>query len=292
VKKIKILFIINPISGTGKQKSVDALIDKHIDRDKFEYSIVYTKTGGDATKISKEAIGENFNIIVAVGGDGSINEIAKSIVNTNVSLGIIPTGSGNGLANHLHIPIKLIPAIEVINRNKTTNIDTASINKNLFVSIAGMGFDGLISKKYANVNKRGFWPYFRLVTEEFQKYKPKTYKIFIDGKKIMVDALMINFANTDQFGYNTSIAPEAKINDGMIDVAILQKPPLIKIPYLVHLLYHKKIHHSKFMQLIKAKEVVVFQKKKRVVNVDGEAIKLGKRIKVRIKPASLKIIIP
>ncbi|MCD4681561.1 MAG: diacylglycerol kinase family lipid kinase [Bacteroidales bacterium] len=292
MKKIKILFIINPISGTGKQKSVKALIDKHIDRDKFEYSIVYTKAGGDATKISKEAIGENFNIIVAVGGDGSINEIARSIVNTNVSLGIIPTGSGNGLANHLHIPLKLIPAIKVINRNKTTNIDTASINKHLFVSIAGMGFDGLISKKYAKVNKRGFWPYFRLVTEEFQKYKPKTYKIFIDGKKTIVDALMINFANTDQFGYNTSIAPEAKINDGMIDVAILQKPPLIKIPYLVHLLYHKKIHHSKLMQLIKAKEVVVFQKKKRVVNVDGEAIKLGKRIKVRIKPASLKIIIP
>lgn len=292
MKKIKILFIINPISGTGKQKSVKALIDKNIDRDKFEYSIVYTKAGGDATKISKEAIGENFNIIVAVGGDGSINEIARSIVNTNVSLGIIPTGSGNGLANHLHIPLKLIPAIKVINRNKTTNIDTASINKHLFVSIAGMGFDGLISKKYAKVNKRGFWPYFRLVTEEFQKYKPKTYKIFIDGKKTIVDALMINFANTDQFGYNTSIAPEAKINDGMIDVAILQKPPLIKIPYLVHLLYHKKIHHSKFMQLIKAKEVVVFQKKRRVINVDGEAIKLGKRIKVRIKPASLKIIIP
>jgi len=290
--KKKILFIINPISGTGKQRSVTDLINKHLDHDKFVYQITYTKMAGDGVQISKQAMDENIDTIVAVGGDGSVNEIASAIVNSKVSLGIIPTGSGNGLANHLNIPLKLSSAIEVINQEKVTHIDTATINNQLFLSIAGMGFDGLISKEYAKAKNRGFWPYFRIVTEEFKNYYPKRYNIVIDGKEKEVRALMINFANTDQFGYNTSIAPEAKINDGLIDVCILQKPPIIKLPFLVHLLFLKKIHHSKFMELIKAKEVVVYQKKARMINIDGEAIELGKKVEVKVNPSSLKLIIP
>ncbi len=290
--KKKILFIINPISGTGKQRSVEDLILKYLDHNYFEYKIAYTKMAGDGIRLSKEALDKNFDTIVAVGGDGSINEIATAIVNSKVCLGIIPTGSGNGLANHLNIPLNLASAIEILNRNKVANIDTATINQQLFISIAGMGFDGLISKKYAKVKKRGFWPYFRLVTEEFNNYKPKSYKMIIDGEKMDIRALMINFANTDQFGYNTSIAPHAKINDGLIDVCILQKPPLIKLPFLVNLLFLKKIHRSKFMQLIKAREVIVYQKKNRWVNVDGEAVKTGTKLKIIVHPSSLKVIIP
>lgn len=290
--KKKILFIVNPISGTGKQTDIELKIDEFIDKENFDYAIVYTSKQRNGSSLSKKAVDNGVDIIVAVGGDGSINEIAGNIKNTDVSLGIIPAGSGNGLANHLKIPLKTSDAIKVINQNKTINIDTANINKQLFISIAGLGFDGLISKKYAKEKKRGFWPYFRLVTEEFHRYKQKKYKLVIDGKKSKIKAMMINFANTDQFGYNTSIAPEAKVNDGLIDVCILQKPPIIKIPYIVHLLFHKKIHHSKYMDLIKARKVVVTQNKNRMINVDGEALKLGKKIRVKINPSSLKVIVP
>ena len=286
------LFIINPISGTGKQENLEAIIDEFIDKDQFEYSFCFTKNKNEGTRLSSKALQEKTDIIIAVGGDGSINDIARSIVNTEISLGIIPAGSGNGLANHLKIPLKIQGAINVINRNKTIKIDTATINNQLFISIAGLGFDGLISKEYSKVTNRGFWPYFKLVTEEFNKYKERKYDILIDGKRTKVKAMMINFANTDQFGYNTSIAPEAKINDGLIDVCILQKPPIIKIPYIVHQLFHKKIHHSKYLELIKAREVVVKQNKNRHINIDGEAMKLGKKIRVKINPASLKIIVP
>lgn len=290
--KGKIIFIVNPKSGTGKQKLIEALIKENLDHDKYNYKIVYTKYQGEGRKLAGEAIGKKTDIIVVVGGDGSINEVASAIVNSNIILGIIPAGSGNGFANHLNIPLKINQAIQVINKKNVISIDTATINNKLFISIAGLGFDGHISKKYARVGKRGFWPYFRLVTEEFGKYKPKTYEIIIDGKRIRKTAMMINFANTDQFGYNTSIAPEAKINDGLIDVCILQKPPVIKLPYLVHLLYHKKIHQSRFMELHKAKKVIVKQSKKRTINIDGEAMKLGKKVEVKIDPLSLRIIVP
>ncbi len=290
--KKKILFIINPKSGIGKYKLLASYIEKALDKDLFDYDILYTKYAGHGTELAQEAVRKSYNIVVVSGGDGTINEIAKALVGSETLLGIIPVGSGNGLAHHLKIPINPIQAIEIINKTKSITIDTANVNNNLFVSIAGVGFDALVAKKFTKVKRRGFLSYFKIIAKEYPKYKPLNYVINIDGKQFARKALFISFANSDQFGYNTTIAPKAKIDDGMIDVCIVKKIPIIELPFLAHLLYWKQIDKSKFIETIKGKKIIIEQEKKSTVNIDGEAVKLEKDLVVKINPLSLKIIIP
>ena len=290
--KKKILFIINPKSGIGKYKLLASYIENALDKDLFDYDILYTKYAGHGTELAQEAVRKSYDIVVVSGGDGTLNEIAKALVGSETLLGIIPVGSGNGLAHHLKIPINPIQAIEIINKTKSITIDTANVNNNLFVSIAGVGFDALVAKKFTKVKRRGFLSYFKIIAKEYPKYKPLNYIINIDGKQFARKALFISFANSDQFGYNTTIAPKAIIDDGMIDVCIVKKIPIIELPFLAHLLYWKQIDKSKFIETIKGKKIIIEQEKKSTVNIDGEAVKLEKDLVVKINPLSLKIIIP
>ena len=290
--KKKILFIINPKSGIGKYKLLASYIENALDKDLFDYDILYTKYAGHGTELAQEAVRKSYDIVVVSGGDGTLNEIAKALVGSETLLGIIPVGSGNGLAHHLKIPINPIQAIEVINKTKSITIDTAYVNDNLFVSIAGVGFDALVAKKFTKVKRRGFLSYFKIIAKEYPKYKPLNYVTNIDGKQFARKALFISFANSDQFGYNTTIAPKAIIDDGMIDVCIVKKIPIIELPFLAHLLYWKQIDKSKFIETIKGKKFLIEQEKKSTVNIDGEAVKLEKDLVVKINPLSLKIIIP
>jgi len=290
--KKKILFIINPKSGIGKYKLLASYIENALDKDLFDYDILYTKYAGHGTELAQEAVRKSYDIVVVSGGDGTLNEIAKALVGSETLLGIIPVGSGNGLAHHLKIPINPIQAIEIINKTKSITIDTAYVNNNLFVSIAGVGFDALVAKKFTKVKRRGFLSYFKIIAKEYPKYKPLNYVINIDGKQFARKALFISFANSDQFGYNTTIAPKAIIDDGMIDVCIVKKIPIIELPFLAHLLYWKQIDKSKFIETIKGKKIIIEQEKKSTVNIDGEAVKLEKDLVVKINPLSLKIIIP
>jgi len=292
--KKNILFIINPISGRkpSVKEKIKSLIDNILDKEKYNYKIQNTNRKDHAIEISKNAVKEGFDIIVVVGGDGSINEVAQSIVNTDVILGIIPLGSGNGLAHHLKIPLKPENAIEVINQFKIKKIDTASCNDKVFVSIAGIGFDARVAKKFAKTRKRGFLSYLKIIIKEYPFYKPRDYEINIDGKQIQRNAFIINFANSDQFGYDTTIAPNAKIDDGLIDVCIVKKVPLVELPISAHLLYWKQIDKSRFIEIIKAKNIIIKRKKKSTVNIDGEPVKLAKELEIKINPLSLKVIVP
>lgn len=290
--KKKVVFIVNPISGVVKKDNVVEKIKNNIDQSKFDYIIQYTEGPGHATDICFQHVEMGTDYVVAVGGDGSVNEIAKGLVGTEVTLGIIPAGSGNGLAHHLKIPLNYKKAIDVINHGNSIKIDTGSINEKLFVSIAGIGFDGFVAKNFAKSDRRGFLTYLRIVTEEYPNYKPKKYTIEIGDKRIKTRALFLAFANSDQFGYHTSIAPNAQIDDGLLDVIIMKKPPIIEIPLLASLLYWRKIDKSKYIEIVKASELRVKTKKERWVNIDGEPMKLGNELNVKIHPQSLNIITP
>ena len=290
--KKRIIFIVNPISGVSKKGQLVKQIKSTIDDSKFEYEIIYTEGPGHATEICQEYTAIQTDTIVAVGGDGSVNEVAKGLVGSDTALGIIPAGSGNGLAHHLKIPVNYRKAIELINKHRVIKIDTGSINDKLFISIAGIGFDGFVAQKFAQNSRRGFLTYARIVAEEYPTYKPKTYKININGKVINTKALFIGFANSDQFGYRTSIAPHAKIDDGLLDVIIMQKPLVIEIPILASLLYWRKIDLWKNIEIIKASELTVEMEKERWVNVDGEPMQLGEKLNIKVNPQSLNFIAP
>jgi YegS/Rv2252/BmrU family lipid kinase len=292
VQRKKIRFIINPISGVGRKPIIEKAINDNIDRDNFEHEIVYTKAANHATELSREAAENNYDIVVAVGGDGSVNEVAKGIIGTNTSLGIIPAGSGNGLAHHLKISSNPAKAVKIINETNSILIDTVKINDETFISIAGIGFDALVAKKYAKEGKRGFWSYFKIVTREYINYKPKKYSLNIDGNLYERNALLISFANSSQFGYHASIAPYAELSDGFVDVCICKKVPLIEAPLIANLLYLKQIDKTKYIEIIKAKNVTILRKRNKIVNLDGEPVKLNKTLNINVIPKSLRIIIP
>jgi len=288
----RIVFIVNPKSGIFSKESIDETVSNSLDTRKYSYIVEFTKRPGHAAEISRHYANAGADIVIAVGGDGSVNEVVQGIVGTNVSLGIIPGGSGNGLAHFLKIPLNHKKAIDLINAGKTAKIDTGSINGHIFVSIAGIGFDGLVARRFAKERFRGFIAYLKVVAEVYPGYKPKKYILELNNQIIKTRALFIVFANSDQFGFKTTIAPDASIDDGLLDITVMQKPPLIEIPLLAGLLYWRKIDKSKFLQIYKAREAIVETRRNRWVNIDGEPKKLGKKLTVKVHPLSLNVIIP
>ena len=291
--KQRICFIINPVSGRLRHKNIVGQINDGIDKQKFEISIKFTEAGGHAKLLCQEALENKFNIIVAVGGDGTINEVASQMLYSECILGIIPGGSGNGLARHLDIPLSVKKAIQLINESYHIKIDTAKVNDQIFISIAGIGFDALVAKEFAGSKKRGFITYSKIVATRFLKYKPKKYKLtFEDGTVIKTRALFIAFANSNQFGYNTQIAPNALLNDGKLDICIAQKPPLVEMPIIANLMLLKKIDKSPHVLIIQSSSVIVERSRNSVVNIDGEPMKIKTKLNVKVEPQSLNIIIP
>ncbi len=288
----RILFIVNPVSGIGKQRGVEKLISERLDKDKFKAEIAYTKEAGHATEISRQAAIDGIDIVAAVGGDGTVNETAAGLVGTETALAIIPSGSGNGLARHLEIPMNLKHAIDIVNSGKRMKIDTATINDQLFVNVAGIGFDASVAKKFAVAGKRGFSTYLKITTSSYMNYEPKQYSLVIDGKVVKRRALLISFANSSQFGNNTSIDPGASVNDGYIDVCIMGKIPWWKTLFLAPLLFLKKFDQTKYIEIIRAKEVIVKRKKGKNVHLDGDPKLMGKELTMKVNPLSLTVIVP
>ena len=291
MKKLKICFIYNPISGVRKFGRIEDQIRNNLDLDKFDYVIRETKSPKDAMRISSAAVQDNFDIIVAAGGDGTINEVVQGIGKASVMLGIIPIGSGNGLARHLGIPLEPEKALKLLNHLNTKTIDIASINGYPFASIAGLGFDARVANKYRKLKKRGFYGYFRVVTKEFFRYREREYTLTFNDQQITRKALLLSIANSNQFGYNTIIAPTAEPDDGVLDVVIMKKFPIGEIPRMIGLLFTGKIDQSSYIESFKTTEIFIVRKRGKRVNIDGEAIKMGREIFIRIQPAAIKVIV-
>lgn len=290
--KKKILFIINPISGIGKQKKVEQALETYLDKEKFDYQINYTSYAHHATALSLAAVLKGFDIVVAVGGDGSINDCVKGLVSTGVTLGIIPAGSGNGLARCLNLPLSVEDAIKCINNQKSMDMDSIKLNDTVYASIAGVGFDALIAREFAKTHTRGFQPYLKLVLQHYPQYKQQDYTLIIDGKEITTQALFISFANSTQFGFNTEIAPNAELDDGLIDVVIVKKPPLPLLLWTAQLLFFNQFDKSIYVETHQARHIVVKNKGKIGVNLDGEYTEFNGDLDFSIEEKSLNVIIP
>lgn len=290
--KERILFIVNPISGVGRQKNVVGRIETDVDRDRYEPEIRFTERAGHATELAKLAVDEGIQTVVAVGGDGTVNEIGQALIGTETALGILPAGSGNGLARHLRIPFNFTRAIRIINERNVRKIDTATINDRAFLSIAGVGYDAFVAKQFAKSPKRGFFTYLSIVSGEYLTYKSKKYILNIDGKEITRRALLITFANSNQWGNNTSIDPKASLTDGLIDVCIVKRVPFLLVPFYAPMLFTRIFHKTHYVEIIQARNVTVTRKKGKSVHFDGDPSKLGQILEMKVNPLSLQVIVP
>ncbi|MDP1747652.1 MAG: YegS/Rv2252/BmrU family lipid kinase [Bacteroidota bacterium] len=289
--KKKICFIVNPISGVGRHKVVEKLIDQHLNRTLFDYEIVYTKAAKHATELAKQAVATDFNIVVAVGGDGSVNEVARGLIGSTTAMAIMPAGSGNGFARHMKIPLDLKKAMNIINNAKEASIDTIQLNNETFINVAGVGFDAHIGWEFAKFGKRGFSSYLKVIIREFPKFKVQDYELIINGIPLHKKAFLISFANGSQWGNNAHIAPLADVADGLMDIAILKNFSFWNVISIGYKLFRKTIYLSPHLETIKAKEVLVKQTNS-IAHIDGEPIEVGHSISIKVNPLSLRVIIP
>lgn len=292
--KEKILFIVNPISGHHDKSKFPSIVEKLIDKDKYDYTITLTEYGGHAVELTKQAIENQYDIIVAVGGDGTINEVATTMIGASQTFAIVPYGSGNGLARHLHLPLKPDKVItEVINKGVKSKIDTAAMNGVPYISIAGVGFDAIIADFFAQDPHRGIKTYVKLVTKEYLHFQPKKYHLILDGKEeIECEPFFISFANSNQFGSNAVVSPTASLNDGLLDVCIFKKPNMLQVPYVATRLLTQKIDRTHFVDIHKAQKIQVIRENDEIANIDGEAVMMPKDITIEINPLSLNILLP
>ncbi len=288
----KILFIVNPVSGSGRQKRIGGLIERYLDKSRYQSRIHFTERKGHAIELAKAAVAEGVTVVVAVGGDGTVNEVGQGLVGSKTALAIIPTGSGNGLARHLKIPRNFRKALGIINQGKRYTIDTATLNGSFFVNVAGVGFDAHVARKFEKTTQRGFLSYFSISTSAYTRYRPKKYTITVDGNVFIRRALMVSFANSSQFGNNTTIAPKATLDDGLIDVCILRKLPFWKITLLSPLVFTKQFDKTPYLEIIQGKEVTVTRKKGKYIHLDGDPVKEGRSFAVKVHPLSLQVIVP
>lgn len=292
IARKKILFIINPKSGVKKHSNIVDLISLHLDNKLFESNFVFTEGINHATDLAKMASQNNVDIVVAVGGDGTVREVAKGLVDSDTKLAVIPRGSGNGFANHFNIPLKINKAIEIINKQKSLLIDTAKINEEYFGNIAGVGFDAKIAYEFSKLKKRGLFSYIKLIFIEFFNYKSIAYIIKLDDKSFSKKAFLISVANGSQFGNRAFINPEASATDGLLEVCILRKPPLLSTPILIIKLLNKRLHKSKYLEVYQTKNVLISNNDSDVSHIDGDTYESGKELSITINPASLNLIIP
>jgi len=291
---IKYLFILNPHAGAGKKKEdlVDQ-IDASMSPSGYPYEFAYTVGIGDATRIARQSVNEGFNIIVAVGGDGTVNEVASGLIHSNGQLGIIPRGSGNGVARSLNLPATTEGCLQFLLSPKTTTIDVGMINNKYFIGVSGLGFDALVGQKFQNFGVRGPIPYFFIGLNEFLKYKPQTYRLDIEGDQFEVEALVIALANTKQYGNGAIIAPEADPKDGYLDVCILKPLTFFQATQHVSLLFRGDIGRSPLYFHRKCKSVKISTDgSSLILHRDGEPDQSIQSLDVKIVEKALKVCTP
>ncbi len=291
-EKKKIVFIINPISGTVDKRQIVRLLDDRIDRKRYVAEVIYTEYAGHAVEIAEQCVSNGVYAVVAVGGDGTINEIARSLVHTDTVLGIIPCGSGNGLARHLQISMDVKRAIDIINDGVTDIIDYGVINDQPFFCTCGVGFDAFVSLKFSQAGKRGVLTYLEKTLLESLNYRPEVYELEMDGNKHRYKAFVIACGNASQYGNNAYIAPQATLNDGLLDVTIIEPFTMMDAPAISFQLFNRTIDQNSHVKTFRCQRLHIHRIKPGVAHYDGDPVEMGEDIEVSIREKALNVLVP
>lgn len=290
--KKKVCVIINPVSGTGSKQSIPVKINSAFDPKKYDVIIRYTGYADHATEIAKDAVKENFKYVIAAGGDGTVNEIAKALVDTPCVLGIIPLGSGNGLARDLNISMNIDRSIETITKGEERKIDYGIANEHIFFCTCGVGFDAFVSERFAEEKMRGPIGYVKNILESVIDFKSEEYELIYEGKTIKERAFVVTCANASQYGNEAYIAPNADMEDGKMNVALIKPINALEMPQTTIQLFTKNLHKNNKVIHILTSDLVIKRNRSGVMHIDGESIDAGKEINVRIIPKGLNVLAP
>jgi YegS/Rv2252/BmrU family lipid kinase len=288
----KIYVVVNPVSGVGSKDKIPDLIASCCVERGISLHVEYTGYAGHAKEIALKAVADGADCVIAVGGDGTVNEIAQNLLHTDVVLGIIPKGSGNGLARDLDIPMDARNAVDVIFSGHTSIIDACKANERVFFCTCGVGFDATISWEFAKEKHRGSLTYIKDIVENYLNYRPEVYELNINNQIIREKAFLITCANASQYGNNAFIAPNADINDGKIDITILSPFNTLDIGPLALQLFTKTIDKHSKIKTFRVKEAQILRQKAGVMHIDGEPVMEPEEINVSVIKSALRVFTP
>lgn len=296
-----IAFIINPISGSKDTQNAKKKLPKQImstlDADRWLPNIAFTEYSGHAVELARQYARMGFDAVVAVGGDGTVNEVARGLVQGNgtrynrTALGVLPMGSGNGFARHLNIPVRVQRALEMLNHCEPVSVDYGTANGHMFVSTCGTGFDAVIADHFAGSGKRGLSSYLHNILHDVFSYSPQTYRLVGEGLDVTHKAFLITFANANQWGYEALIAPKASMQDGQMDIMIMSANALLASPSLAVRLFAGSIDDSHFMDTLRTNEVTLVRESAAPFHIDGDPVDMEKDIHIKMIEDGLSVLV-
>jgi diacylglycerol kinase (ATP) len=283
----KAMFVLNPTSGVPP---VNFIVSKDLERRKNELSCYKTMNKDDTGLLIKQ----NFNkyeVFVAAGGDGTVHTVAAELVGSNKILGVLPLGSGNGFAKEFGFKMNIRSLLSDIKKADSMNIDVIEINDKLCLNVAGIGLDSFVAHSFNNLKLRGFLPYIWLTFKTFLALRPFHVTIKVGGEEIISEKLFVlTIANTRQFGNNAFIAPEARPNDGIIDIVLIKPFPKILGSLFIIRLFTKRITKSKYVRHIKTDKEIIIETDETRFHIDGEPVDISGKVVIRIKKEVLKVL--
>lgn len=286
------MLIINPISGTGDKAGLAGMVTERLGAGGCDVDVRYTTCSGDATRLARQAIDGNYEAVLAAGGDGTINETARALCGTDVALGIIPLGSGNGLARHIGIPIDAELSLDVIEQMHVEQVDYGTVNGKEFFCTMGVGFDAAVSHRFAAQRRRGLIMYVKSAIDEYKTFAPQRYTLSANGRIITRDAFIIAVANASQYGNNAYIAPEASIVDGLLDVTLIHAGNPLDTMRMGIDMMTGYLNKNMLIETFRTPSVVIYRSGTGAAHIDGEPVELGSILDVRCHRHALKVLTP
>ena len=268
------------------------IIEKFINNDIYDYEIINTQHKGHATEIAREYAARRYDAVIAVGGDGTVNEVGCGLIGSDTALGIIPCGSGNGLARHLGIPIDPFKAVKWLDKSIFTDIDYGTMNGQPFFCTCGVGFDAKVSDSFSKAGTRGVLTYLESIMKEIATYHNETYKLSFDDSSETFEAFFITCANADQWGNNAFIAPTASLQDGLLDVIAAHPFNVVDAPLIAFQLFNRQIDKNPKVSVRKCNGETITREKEGPAHYDGDPVIMGREIRIEIVPSGLKVLIP
>ncbi|MEY3052323.1 MAG: hypothetical protein RLY31_2108 [Bacteroidota bacterium] len=285
----KTRFITNPRSGMNRKRDIHRLIRQHFPSTGVEWEVVRTEYAGHAVRLAKEAVEQGYRMVVACGGDGSVNEIASQLIGTSTILGVLPCGSGNGFAAYLGLGRDIRRALRILTEGEVVRLDTVRMNGRPFVNLAGIGFDAQVARRLHRSRLRGFWGYLLSSLREAWRLNPLSLQIDMDGEIVRQDCLLVEVANAPVYGYGFSIVPQADARDGRLDILVARQASVWRYLWEARRFIDDSFHQSPLVTCFQAEQVCVTPNRPTAIHLDGEGYKLNRSARFQLISDSLSV---